>query len=78
MVVREGMRPVALGGVIGIAAAWSAAALIKALLFGVDPLDLPTYAGALTALAITAAVACALPALRATRVDPLHALRNAE
>ena len=78
MVVREGMRPVAIGGAAGIAAAWPAAALIKALLFGVDPLDPPTYAGALIALAITAAVACALPALRATRVDPLRALRNAE
>ena len=44
--------------------------------FGVQPIDPPTYAIALAALAGIAVAACAVPALRATRVDPLVALRD--
>ncbi|HYM25476.1 MAG TPA: ABC transporter permease, partial [Vicinamibacterales bacterium] len=76
MVVREGMRPVAAGGLIGLAAAFASGTLIKALLFGVAPIDPATYVGAVASLTITAAVACAVPAIRATRVDPLVALRD--
>src|SRR5206468_9059492 len=76
MVVSEGMRPVAIGGAIGIAGAFAAGGLIKALLFGIEPLDLSTYVGAIATLTAAAAIACALPARRATRVDPLVALRD--
>jgi ABC-type antimicrobial peptide transport system permease subunit len=50
--------------------------LLRTLLFGVQPIDPPTYAIALAALAAIAVAACAVPALRATRVDPLVALRD--
>jgi ABC-type antimicrobial peptide transport system permease subunit len=50
--------------------------LLRTLLFGVQPIDPPTYAIALAALAGIAVTACAVPALRATRVDPLVALRD--
>jgi len=76
MVIAEGMRPVAIGGAVGVAGAFALGGLIKALLFGVEPLDPPTYAGAIAVLTIAAAIACALPAMRATRVDPLVALRD--
>jgi ABC-type antimicrobial peptide transport system permease subunit len=49
---------------------------MRTLLFGVQPIDPPTYAIALTALAAIAVAACVVPALRATRVDPLVALRD--
>ena len=50
--------------------------LMQSLLFGVQPMDVPTYAAALATLAVIAVSACTLPALRATKVDPLVALRE--
>jgi predicted permease len=76
MVVRQGMLPVVLGAVAGIAVAIPMTTLLRTLLFGVQPIDPPTYAIALTALAAIAVAACAVPALRATQVDPLVALRD--
>jgi putative ABC transport system permease protein len=76
MVVRQGMRPVLLGSIAGLAAAYGAAELMKSLLFGVAPLDPATYMATVAALALVGAIACAVPALRAVRVDPLVALRQ--
>jgi putative ABC transport system permease protein len=76
MVVGQGMRPVLWGSIAGLAAAYAGADLMKSLLFGVAPLDPATYAAAAGALALVGAIACAAPALRAVRVDPLRALRN--
>ena len=76
MVIAEGMRPVAIGGAAGILGAFALGGLIKALLFGVEPLDPPTYLLALLALGSAALTACAIPAARATHVDPLVALRD--
>jgi putative ABC transport system permease protein len=69
------MRPVLIGIVVGIAAALALARLIASLLYGVrpsDPLTLVTVAFLLTAVATAASL---LPARRATRVDPMIALR---
>ena len=76
MVVWQGVLPVAAGAFAGIAVAVPLTTLMRTLLFGVQPIDPPTYAIALTALAAIAVAACAVPALRATRVDPLVALRD--
>ena len=76
MVVRQGMVPVVLGAAAGVAVAIPMTTLLRTLLFGVQPIDPPTYAIALAALAGIAVAACAVPALRATRVDPLVALRD--
>jgi putative ABC transport system permease protein len=76
MVVRQGMVPVILGAAAGVAVAIPMTTLLRTLLFGVQPIDPPTYAIALAALAGIAVTACAVPALRATRVDPLVALRD--
>ena len=63
----------------GIAAGLAGAALLarvmQTLLFGVDPLDPATFAGASAALAIVALAACYLPARRAMKVDPAGTLR---
>ena len=76
MVVRQGMRPVVLGGAAGLVVATAASRLIATLLFGIEPGDPSTYAAAATILTAIAVVACTMPAMRATRVDPLVALRD--
>jgi predicted permease len=76
MVLTQGMRPVVLGGVAGLIVATAASRLITALLFGVAPGDWSTYAAAAVVLTSIALVACTMPAVRATRVDPLVALRE--
>jgi putative ABC transport system permease protein len=76
MVVRQGMLPVLVGAALGIGIAIPMTTLLRTLLFEVEPIDPPTYAIALTALVAVSLAACALPARRATRVDPLVALRD--
>ena len=76
MVVGQGMRPVAIGSAAGLAGAIALTGLMESLLFGVPPLDPITYASSIGVLAASALGACALPALRAARVDPLIAIRE--
>jgi ABC-type antimicrobial peptide transport system permease subunit len=76
LVVRDGMLPVIAGATLGIAAAIPATRAIRSLLFGVAPLDAVSFAIAPAVLVSVALAACLLPARRATRVDPLVALRE--
>ena len=76
MVVGQGMRPVAIGAALGLGGAVGITTLMQSLLFGVTPVDPAAYLVAAGALGAIAVVACALPALRAARVDPLVALRD--
>ncbi len=76
LVVRDGLRPVAWGLVIGIAAAIPAAFLLKSLLYDIRPLDLPTLVAVPLLLSGAAVSACWLPARRASRIDPSTALRS--
>ena len=75
MVVLEGLKPVAAGLALGIAGAWALGGVMKSLLFGVSARDPMTYAVVAVALAAVAALACYIPARRATLADPLRALR---
>jgi putative ABC transport system permease protein len=76
LVFREGMRVAVIGVIFGVAAAAGVTRLIRNLLFGVQPFDLPAFALAVAVLASSAALACYAPARRATKVDPLGALRQ--
>ena len=76
MVVGQGMRPVAIGAALGLAGAVAVTTLMQSLLFGVTPVDPVAYVVATAVLGAIAVAACAVPALRATRVDPLVALRD--
>ncbi len=69
-------RIVALGIVVGLVAAAGLGQAISAFLFGVQPFDPPTFVAVGGVLLVTAAVAMAMPAIRATRVDPVVAFRN--
>jgi putative ABC transport system permease protein len=74
-VLREGLRLVAIGAVVGIGAALALTRFMRSLLYGIGPNDLATYLGVALLLLIVALLACALPALRASRIDPNVALR---
>ncbi|HMB54757.1 MAG TPA: ABC transporter permease [Thermoanaerobaculia bacterium] len=76
MVVRQGLTVAGIGVAIGIAGAFAATRLMKALLFGVAPTDLPTFGAVVTTLLLVAAAASWFPARRAAAIDPLRALRH--
>jgi putative ABC transport system permease protein len=76
LILRQGAQLIAIGVAVGIAGAFFAARALTTLLFGVKPTDLPTFLSVAALLAVLGMVACAVPALRATRVDPLVVLRN--
>jgi putative ABC transport system permease protein len=76
MVVGQGMRPVALGAAVGLVGAVALTTLLQSLLFGISAMDPTTYAVATATLVAIALAACAIPARRATRVDPMVALRD--
>ncbi len=74
-VLREGAQLAALGLALGLVGSLAAARLIATLLFGIKPTDPLTFAAVAVVLASVALAACYIPAVRATRVDPLSALR---
>ena len=74
-VVGKGMLLVVLGIVIGLAGALALTRFLESFLFGVNPHDPWTLAGVIGVFVVVALAACYLPARRATRVDPLAALR---
>lgn len=70
------LRRLAIGGVIGLAGAWTISGLFRSFLFGTTPTDPVVYAGTLLLLGAVGILAALVPALRAARVDPLLALRE--
>ena len=75
MVVRQGLGLTAIGALLGIVAAAALSRVIASLLFGVSPFDPATYAVVSVLLGLVALGACLVPALRASGVDPMEALR---
>jgi predicted permease len=75
LVLVDGLRPVVIGLVIGIAGGAAAGMLIRSILYGTRPLDPLVFAAMVGSLLLTATVASAVPALRACRIEPVQALR---
>jgi len=75
MVLKQGLTLTLAGMVLGAIAAFGLMRLLRSLLFQVEPTDATTFALVLSTLFVVALLACYIPARRATRVDPLIALR---
>jgi predicted permease len=76
LILRDGMRPVIIGLVIGVAGGAAVGSLIRSLLYGTKALDPVVFAGMILTLLMVAALASAAPAWRASSVDPMQALRT--
>jgi predicted permease len=75
-VLTDGARLVGLGIAVGLPAAWAASRWVESMLFGLTPTDPVVIGGAIALLATAAQVAAYIPARRASRVNPLTALRH--
>ena len=76
MILRQGLRLALTGAVVGLAVALVVSRLIATLLYGVRPTDPLTFGGVAILFLLVALLACYLPARRATKVDPMTALRS--
>ena len=76
MVLFDGLRPALLGLALGSAASVGATRLIASILYQTSPLDTTVFASVVGTLLLTAAAACLYPAWRASRLDPMQALRS--
>jgi putative ABC transport system permease protein len=75
LVVRQGLLLTGIGVALGLAGAFSVTRLLRTLLFGITATDPIAYTGVSALLVVVAFVACWIPARRATRLDPMAALR---
>jgi predicted permease len=75
LMLRDGLRPAIFGLVLGLVASAGAAHLIQSMLYGTAPLDLTVFIVVSVTLLLVASAACAVPAWRASRLDPIMALR---
>jgi predicted permease len=75
LVLFDGLRPVFLGLVVGLAGGATAALFIRSILYGTSPLDPIVLSVMVTSLLLTAVIACVLPAIRASKIEPMQALR---
>jgi ABC-type antimicrobial peptide transport system permease subunit len=76
LVLGQGGRLVVVGIALGLAGAAGLTRFLGRMLFGIEPFDAVTFAGAALVIGAVAIVACTVPAFRAARVDPVSALRQ--
>jgi ABC-type antimicrobial peptide transport system permease subunit len=75
MVLREGVSLTLIGSAMGVLLAAAVSRVLAGFLFGIPPVDPLTFVGATALLTATGLVACYVPVRRATRIDPMQALR---
>jgi len=78
LVVRQSVSLALAGLAVGLTGAWLGSRYLSSLLFGVAPTDPVTFVGVPAALLVVVVLSCIVPARRATRINPLTTLRNAQ
>jgi ABC-type antimicrobial peptide transport system permease subunit len=76
LVLIDGLRPALIGLAVGLAASTAVVRLIRSMLYETRPLDASVFAAVTATLIVVAALACLMPAWRASRLDPMQALRT--
>ncbi len=76
LTLADGLAPVLIGLVLGLAGGAAIVQLLREMLYGMSPFDWSVFSTVVIVLAVTASIACAIPAWRATQLDPAQALRN--
>lgn len=76
LILFQGLRPALIGLIFGIGTSLLVMRLLRSMLYGTRPLDPAAFAGAATTLMAVAVLACLLPAWRASRIDPIQAIRT--
>jgi len=76
MMLADGLAPAWIGLVLGLLGAGFAVRMIRDMLYGVEPLDPTVFVVVALTLSAVAALACIIPAWRASRLDPMEALRT--
>lgn len=76
LMLLDGLRPTLIGLVLGLVASMAITRLIRTVLYGTSPLDVTVFALAVATLLISSTAACLIPAWRAARINPMHALRS--
>jgi len=75
LILFDGLRPTLLGLILGLTSSAGATQLIRSMLYGTAPYDPPVIAAVILVLLSIASIACVFPAFRASRLDPMQALR---
>jgi ABC-type antimicrobial peptide transport system permease subunit len=75
MVIRQALWLILLGAGVGLGATYVLGRTLRTFLYGIEPTDTASLGVSIVVLAVAALAACAVPALRATRIDPVVALR---
>jgi len=75
LVLLDGLRPAFLGLALGVVISTATAQLIRSMLYSIEPLDPAVFLSVMAVLLSVAVTACLIPACRASRLDPMEALR---
>ncbi len=76
LILIDGVQPVLLGLLLGLGGGVAAGSMIRSIPYGTHPLDFSVFVAVIGCLLLTAVIACMVPAIRASQIEPVRALRT--